>query len=75
MNKIRAIYGNGVFRPEERVELPDGTAVELEFRTEPTTLPPLNPEKKISAINAILAEQARTLKQRPASQWIESGPS
>lgn len=46
-----------MFRPEGRVELPEGTVVELEVHLEPTTLPPYNPEKKISAINSILAEQ------------------
>jgi predicted DNA-binding antitoxin AbrB/MazE fold protein len=74
MNKIRAIYGNGIFRPEERVELPDGTVVELEYRPVQTSLPPLDPEKKISAINAILAEQYRSFNQRPVVRRIEGGP-
>ena len=29
---IRAIFENGVFRPIEKVELPEGCEVELEFR-------------------------------------------
>src|SRR5580658_9970113 len=58
LDKIRAIYGNGVFRPERGIDLPDGTAVELQFRREPNTIPPSAQQKKLSAINAIIMEQA-----------------
>jgi predicted DNA-binding antitoxin AbrB/MazE fold protein len=67
-DKIRAIYGNGIFRPEGRVDLPDGAAVELQFRLEPVAVPPSDQQKKLLAINAIIMEQAaqRAQPKRPA---------
>lgn len=71
MKKIRAIYGNGIFRPEERVDLPDGTAVELEYHPVLIPIQPVDPLKKLSAINAILAEQNRPASAQPTVRRIE----
>jgi predicted DNA-binding antitoxin AbrB/MazE fold protein len=74
MNKIRAIYGNGIFRPEKPVGLPEGTVVDLEVYLVQASLPPPDPVKKLSAINAILAEQCRTQNQQPIIRRIENEP-
>ena len=38
MKTIHAIYENGVFRPVDRVELPEGTRVNIVLQTSSTTV-------------------------------------
>lgn len=61
MKTIRAIYEGGVFKPLEPVELEDQTTVEFQVPEPPPVqlIQKPDPERKISAICAILSEQQR----------------
>lgn len=71
MKTIHAIYENGVFRPSEKVELPEHCEVEFEPR-------PVKPETKKSApmdgVYAILSERYRSGQRDSAARVEEHQP-
>jgi predicted DNA-binding antitoxin AbrB/MazE fold protein len=71
MKTIHAIYERGMFRPLEKVELPDHTQVEFEPR------PIAAPEQKtdnLSGIYAVLAERYQSGESDVAARHNEHQP-
>ncbi len=67
---IHAWYENGVFRPTEKVDLPDPCEVEVEIR-----LVTEKPEKPtLDDVYAILAERCNTGEQDVAERHDEHQP-
>lgn len=73
---IHAIYGNGVFRPTEPVDLPEQTPVEIELRVLPEAPPP--PPAPMSAglarIYEVLGERYDTGESDLAERHSEHQP-
>jgi predicted DNA-binding antitoxin AbrB/MazE fold protein len=71
MKTIRAVYEKGVFRPLEKVELPERTEVEFEPR-------PIQTAKEqngsLDAIYAVLAERYTSDEQDVAARHNEHQP-
>ena len=51
--KIKATYRNGVIEPLDRIDLPEGQELEIEFSVPPKTSRELTPEKKKELIQKI----------------------
>lgn len=77
---VRAIYENGLFRPLEEVDLPEGEAVELMYRSSRDRLREAlgdlvaswpDPSVELEDEEVLMAEVRSALKdQRPLSQDI-----
>lgn len=71
MNTVHAIYEQGVFRPVERVELPDHSLVEFE----PRLVNPNNSANGADAeVIAILSERYESGQQDVAARHDEHQP-
>ena len=71
MKTIHAVYESGVFRPLERVELPDRTEVEFEPRPVP---PQEDPNGHLDGIYAILGERYKSGELDVAARHNEHQP-
>jgi predicted DNA-binding antitoxin AbrB/MazE fold protein len=70
---IRAVYENGVFRPEEPVDLPEHTAVEFEPRIkEPSPSTPMS--EGMAKVYAILGERFNSGQTDTAARHDEHQP-
>jgi predicted DNA-binding antitoxin AbrB/MazE fold protein len=56
MKVVQAVFENGVFRPRERVELPEGSEVEFEPRLVPAATPKSHRER----VHALLSQTIET---------------
>jgi predicted DNA-binding antitoxin AbrB/MazE fold protein len=56
MKTIHAIYENGVFRPTEPVELPEGTEVQIPTSSDQSKLK-IEPDAGLANVYAILGER------------------
>ena len=77
---IHAIYENGVFRPVERVDLPEHTPVEFELREQPGTAngsqPPTQPSMSegLTRVYAVLGERYESGDADTAARHDEHQP-
>jgi predicted DNA-binding antitoxin AbrB/MazE fold protein len=71
MKEIHAVYENGVFRPTEPVDLPEGCEVILEPRQARTGEPP---DDRLRRIYALLAESFDTGDSDLAARHDEHQP-
>lgn len=71
MKTIHAVFEQGVFRPLEKVELPENTEVEFELRT-PGSSEPIT--GGMAAIYAILSERYETGESDVAARHNEHQP-
>ena len=72
MTSVRAIYENGVFRPLEPVDLPEGREVLVTSR-QSLPLPPTNPEE-MAEIHDILGRRYRSGEHDVAERHNEHQP-
>ena len=70
MKSIHAVYENGVFRPTERPDLPDGSEVEFE----PRLLSPRTPEDHRARILHLLSQRIETGEPDMAERHDEPLP-
>jgi predicted DNA-binding antitoxin AbrB/MazE fold protein len=71
---IQAIYENGVFRPIERVEIPEKAKVELEVRIGQESTSPSPVSAGLARIYAILGERYETGERDLAARVDEHQP-
>jgi predicted DNA-binding antitoxin AbrB/MazE fold protein len=71
---IRAVYQNGVFRPLEKVDLPDPCEVEVEvhLKVVPATTPPMS--EGLAKVYAILGERYDSGEHDVAARHNEHQP-
>jgi predicted DNA-binding antitoxin AbrB/MazE fold protein len=71
MKTVHAIYANGVFRPRERVDLPESSEVEFEPRTVSA-----NPQREaaLSSAYEVLAERYTSGERDVAARHNEHQP-
>jgi predicted DNA-binding antitoxin AbrB/MazE fold protein len=71
MKTIHAVYEQGVFRPLEKVQLPERTEVEFEPRpVQPST----NQNSSLDAIYAVLSERYQSGESDVAARHNEHQP-
>lgn len=67
---IRAVYVNGVFRPTERVDLPEQSTVEFEART----VEPSVEDQQLDGVYAILSQSYETGDPHAAARHNDHQP-
>jgi len=70
MNKVRAVYENGLFRPTVPVELPDPCEVEFE----PRLIEQSNPDHAMDDVHAVLSERYQSGEPDVAARHNEHQP-
>ena len=70
MNVVHAVFENGVFRPRERVELPEGSEVEFEPRLVAETMSKRHRER----VHALLSQTIETGETDMAERHDEPLP-
>ena len=71
MQTIRAVFENGVFRPSEKVDLPENCEVEFEFKV---VQPPSPPPRSHAAVYEILSRSYETGQPDIAARHSEHQP-
>ena len=72
---IHAVYEHGVFRPTEKVDLPEGQEVEVQVKITPPTPPKQAPMSEgLAKIYAILGERFDTGEHDLAERHNEHQP-
>ena len=71
---IRAIYEDGVFKPFDAVDMPEGTYVQLHAVPVMPVKASEGVEQKLSAIVSILHEEQQRVQQEQAVRRLEYRP-